>query len=342
MNSTNRVRDRRARTGSAVATAHTDTAPAVELVGLHRSFGEQRAVDGLDLVIPSGRTVAVLGPNGAGKTTTIDLLLGLGHPDAGTVRLFGLPPRRAVELGLVGVVQQAGGLLPDQTVGETLAYIAATFGRSDDVTDALDRAGLTPIRHRRVRSCSGGEQQRLRIALALVPDPRLLVLDEPTAGLDVRSRLDFWRALRDGLGPDRTVLFATHLLDEAASFADRIVVLSHGRIIADGTADELTGSLHEHRVRVHLPHADADLLRTLDGVERVAVDGDTVTIDCSTPDDTARFLLSLPGARDLRITDPGLEAAFLTLTAEPDTAPPARPAATRRSATSLRTKETGR
>src|SRR4051812_3694036 len=163
-------------------------APAVALRGVTKRFGAVTAVDGLDLTIQPGEIVAFLGPNGAGKTSTIDMVLGLSRPDAGTAEVFGMAPRTAVAHGLVTAVMQTGGLLKDLTVAETVELTAALFAHTRPVAEVLQRAGLTEIAGRRVGRCSGGEQQRLRFAMALLPEPELIILDEPTTGMDVEGR----------------------------------------------------------------------------------------------------------------------------------------------------------
>ena len=161
--------------------------PAVTLDHLTKSFGSLTAVDDIDLSIRPGEVVAFLGPNGAGKTTTIDMILGLSRPDEGSVEIFGMPSRRAVSLGLVSSVMQTGGLLDDLTVRETVEYTAAVFASSLDVDVVLERAGIADIAHWVVKKCSGGQKQKLRFAMALLPDPALIVLDEPTTGMDVTA-----------------------------------------------------------------------------------------------------------------------------------------------------------
>src|SRR5919199_1504131 len=213
--------------------------PAVALRGLTKRFGAVTAVDGLDLTIEPGEIVAFLGPNGAGKTTTIDMVLGLSRPDAGSAEVYGTAPRTAVAHGLVAAVMQSGGLLKELTVRETVELTAALFAHTRPVDEVLDRAGIRDIAGRRVGKCSGGQQQRLRFAMALLPEPDLLVLDEPTTGMDVEARREFWAAIRADARRGRTVLFATHYLDEADAYADRIVLVSGGRVVADGTAAEI-------------------------------------------------------------------------------------------------------
>ncbi|PWR16560.1 ABC transporter ATP-binding protein, partial [Micromonospora sicca] len=294
----------------------TDTAPAVELAGLTKTFGPVTAVDGLSLRIEPGEVVAFLGPNGAGKTTTVDMLLGLARPDAGSVRLFGGTPADAVRLGRVAAVMQTGGLLKDLTVGETVRMTAEFYGRTRPVAEVLDRAGIASIADRLVGKCSGGQQQRLRFALALLPDPDLMVLDEPTTGMDVEGRRDFWQAIRADARTGRTIIFATHYLDEADAYADRIVLVRQGRVVADGTTAEIKNLAAGRIVRATLPGADQAVLAALPGVRAVEVRGDVVLVRTDDSDEVARHLLTRTAARDVEITSRNLEDAFLALTTD--------------------------
>src|ERR1043165_8505487 len=169
---------------------------AIELHGIHKHFGHVHACKGVALTVASGEIVAFLGPNGAGKTSTIDITLGLSRPDAGEVSVYGMQPRQAISHGLVSAVMQTGGLLKDLTVGETVAYTASLFADTAPVDHVLATAGIEAIADRKVAKCSGGEQQRLRFAMALLSDPALLLLDEPTTGMDVEGRRAFWSAIR--------------------------------------------------------------------------------------------------------------------------------------------------
>ena len=289
---------------------------AVDLTGLHKSFGHVHAVDGVDLKLSSGEIVAILGPNGAGKTSTIDIILGLSKPDAGTVKVYGLEPRQAISRGLVSAVMQTGGLLRDLTVAETVEYTASLFAGRQDLRTVLNQAGITDIADRRVGRCSGGEQQRLRFALALLSNPELLVLDEPTTGMDVEGRRSFWATIRKDAEQGRTVLFATHYLEEADAYADRIVLLRHGRIVADGTSSEIKAMAAGRTVRATLPGANEAALAALPGAERVELRGDTVLVHTNDSDATARYLLTQTAAKDLEIAARGIEDAFLALTGD--------------------------
>jgi ABC-2 type transport system ATP-binding protein len=290
---------------------------AVDLDGVVKRFGAVTAVDGISLRIRPGEVVALLGPNGAGKTSTVDMLLGLSAPTRGSVRVYGRPPQEAVALGLVSAVMQTGGLLKDYTVEETVRLIAVLFGRGGaDVERALERAGIAEIRKRLVGKCSGGQQQRLRFAMALLPDPELLILDEPTTGMDVSGRHDFWSSIREDARSGRTVIFATHYLEEADAYADRVVFVRRGQVVADGTAAQVKALASGRTVRATLPGADEGALRALAGVESVEVRGDTVYIHARDTDEVARFLLGRTEARDLEITSRNLEQAFIALTGD--------------------------
>ena len=300
----------------------TGSSAAIDLRDVHRSFGAVRAVDGIDLHIELGEIAALLGPNGAGKTTTIDMVLGLGRPDTGSVEVLGMAPSAAIARGLVAAVMQTGGLLKDLTVRETIRLTASVFADARPVDEVLERAGIGAIAGRLVGACSGGEQQRLRFALALLPDPALMVLDEPTAGMDVEGRRDFWTAIRRDAEAGRTVLLATHYLEEADAYADRIILLRQGKVVADGTAAEVRNLSSGRSVRATLPGADEAALSRLPGVRSVELRGERVLVQTTDSDAVARYLLTATPARDVEVVAANLEDAFLALTAD-DPAPPA-------------------
>src|SRR3954465_6103366 len=266
---------------------------AVDLAGVIKRFGAVTAVDGISLQIRPGEVIALLGPNGAGKTSTVDMLLGLSNPTEGTVQVYGRAPHEAVALGLVSAVMQGGGLLKDYTVEETVRLTAVLFGKPESsVGEALQRAGIADIGKRMVGKCSGGQQQRLRFAMALLPDPELLILDEPTTGMDVGGRHDFWQAIRRDAQGGRTVIFAPHYLEEADAYADRVVFVRRGRIVADGTAAEVKALASGRTVRATLAGAVEADLRDATGAETVEVRGDTVYLHGRDSDTIARYLLT--------------------------------------------------
>jgi ABC-2 type transport system ATP-binding protein len=227
-----------------------------------------------------------------------------------------MDPRQAVARGLVSAVMQSGGLLKELTVRETVAYTASLFADTRPVDDVLTEAGIAAIADRMVAKCSGGEQQRLRFAMALLPDPALILLDEPTTGMDVEGRRTFWSAIRADAQRGRTVLFATHYLEEADQYADRIVLVSHGRVVADGTAAQVKALASGRTVRATVSDADAHTveLAALPGVTGVEVRGDSLLVHGRDSDAIARHLLTRTDAHDLEITSRGLEDAFVTLT----------------------------
>jgi ABC-2 type transport system ATP-binding protein len=297
--------------------------PAVQLVGLHKSYADIHAVAGVDLEVSPGEVVALLGPNGAGKSTTIDMLLGLIAPDSGVPRLFGRSPREAIAAGRVGAMLQTGGLLPQLTVADTVQLVGSLHRDPLPVAEVLGRAAIQELRDRRINQLSSGQAQRVRFAIALVPDPRLLVLDEPTVGMDVESRRAFWTAMRELTMAGRTVLFATHYLEEADTYADRVVLLRAGRIVADGTAASIKASAAGRTIRGTLPGADPDLLRELPGVSAAEVHGNAVVLRSADSDATLRTLLAITDIRDVEVTA-GLEDAFLAITAADEYIPESR------------------
>ncbi|MBO0830322.1 MAG: ABC transporter ATP-binding protein [Streptosporangiales bacterium] len=304
----------------AVADTAAATGAAVLLSGLRKRYGPTTAVDGVDLAIAPGEVVALLGPNGAGKSTTIDMMLGLTKPDAGSARVFGLGPQDAIRAGHVGAMLQIGQLLPDITVREVVALVASLHRHPLTVTEALQRAGIADLARRRAGKLSGGQMQRVRFAMAIVPDPDLVVLDEPTAGMDVESRVAFWQSMRRQAEVGKTVLFATHYLEEADEQADRVVMIRNGRVVADGSTTEIKSIVTERVIRATLPGAERAALQALPGVDRVDVHGTSVELHCTDSDAALRALLSAyADARHVEVTGADLTEAFLALTGGEDT-----------------------
>jgi ABC-2 type transport system ATP-binding protein len=281
--------------------------------------GPIRAVRGIDVSIAAGETVALLGPNGAGKSTTIDMVLGLSRPDSGEVSVFGRPPREAVEAGTVGAMLQTGQLIRDLSVGELVAMMAGLYPNPMDVEQTLELAGLGAIAGQRTQKLSGGQTQRVRFAVAIVCNPDLLILDEPTVALDVEGRREFWSVMREFASQGKTVVFATHYLEEADANADRAILMAHGRIVADGPTTEIKARVGRRTLSATLPGIDPAALAELPGVASAERHGDAVILSCSDSDQTIRILLDrYPQAKDVEIVGAGLEAAFLELTSEPD------------------------
>jgi ABC-2 type transport system ATP-binding protein len=273
------------------------------------------AVRGVDLAVAAGETVALLGPNGAGKSTTIDMILGLQDPDEGVVEVLGQRPADAIAGGRVGAMLQTGGLLHELTVRELLTLTAALYPAPLDVDDVLALAGVERLADRRTEALSGGETQRVRFATAIVGDPLLLVLDEPTVGMDVESRLAFWRSVRGLADEGRTILFATHYLDEADRQADRAVLMAHGVVVADGPTTEIKAMVGTRTIRATLPGVPAERLERLPGVTRAERHGDAVVLSCSDSDVAVRALLDAePDVSDIEIRGAALEDAFVELT----------------------------
>ena len=321
------------------ATLRTETSgrnaagPAIRLAGVTKRYGALTAVDDLSLEIPRGRTVALLGQNGAGKSTTVGLLTGLAEPDAGTVRVGGLVPRAAVAGGRIAAMLQDCGLMPGGTVAELVELGRRLYPAPTTAGAALDLAGRAGLGRRRVDRLSGGQVQRLKFALVAVANPDTMLLDEPTRALDVPGRREFWAAMRAFADSGRTILFATHYLDEVEQNADRVVVMARGRIIADGTPAEIRKASGGATVRFRLPgragqpgspnvtgpalprQAQNHLRIDLPGI--VAVDGEWVTVRTEDSDETVRALAAghLPW-QDLSVAPPSLDDSFLQLTSE--------------------------
>jgi ABC-2 type transport system ATP-binding protein len=292
--------------------------PVFQLSRLSKTFrtpkGAVHAVRDVDISVHAGEIVALLGPNGAGKSTTIDLLLGLLDPDSGTVRVLGMPPREATRAGAVGVMLQTGSLIRDLSVLELVTMMASLYPAPLRVDEVLPLIGIDNLARRRTQKLSGGETQRVRFALALVSNPEVLVLDEPTVALDVEARHAFWTTMRAFAERGKTVLFATHHLEEADAYADRAILMAHGGVVADRPTNELKAMVGRRTIRATLPDAPLRALM-LPGVEAADRHGETVILQSSDSDRALRaFLDAFPEARGIELGSGGLEEAFLELT----------------------------
>lgn len=292
----------------------------IELTELTKSYGAVKAVRGINVTIQRGETLALLGPNGAGKSTTIDMILGLTRPDSGTVTLFGSSPADAVKAGAVGGMLQTGTLIEFMSVHELVTMVASLYPHPLAVDEVLHITGTSEYANRPTKKLSGGQTQRVRMAIALVANPDLLVLDEPTAALDVEGRRDFWAAMREVAARGKTIVFATHYLEEADAYADRIVLMARGQVVADGPPTEIKAKVGGRSIRATLPDVRNDSLAALAGVSKVERRGEAVILTCAdsaSSDSALRELLSrFPEARDLEVRGAGLEEAFLNLTGD--------------------------
>ena len=235
--------------------------PALDVVGLVKRYGTRTAVDGLSLMARTGTVLALLGPNGAGKTSTIEVCEGFRRADGGTVRVLGLDPRDPALRPRVGVMPQTGGTYPGLRAGEVLRLFASYSREPLDPADLLDRLGLGGVERTAVRRLSGGQAQRLSLAMAVVGRPELVFLDEPTAGLDPQARLATWDLIESLRRDGATVVLTTHLMDEAERLADDVVIVDAGRVVAAGTVQDLTrtGATGQLRWRAR-PGLDLDQL----------------------------------------------------------------------------------
>jgi ABC-2 type transport system ATP-binding protein len=290
---------------------------AITFAGVSKSYDTVRAVESLDLEIGSGQAVALLGPNGAGKSTSIGMLLGLVRPSGGTVSVFGDTPDAAVRTGRIGAMLQDGELVAGLTVREVVGFVRGLYPEPLPLDEVLSLANLTSLAKRRADRLSGGQAQRVRFALAIAGAPQLLVLDEPTSAMDVESRRSFWASMRAYAEGGRTILFATHYLEEADENADRVIVMARGRVVADGTAQEIKASAGGRTVRFTIGEQPTAGLDALPGVTGVEVRGGSAQLLTTDPDATVQALYaSGVQVRDLEVKGADLEEAFLSLTGD--------------------------
>ena len=296
-------------------TTTTVRAEALSLRGVTRTYGQVRALDALDLEIRPGEIVALLGPNGAGKSTAMEMMVGLATPESGSVHVLGADPVTATRTGLIGTMLQSGALLPDQRVRTMLRMLHSLQAHPMPMADVVARAGIEDLMARKVGALSGGQTQRVRFAIALLGDPQVLLLDEPTVGMDIGARRAFWERMREVAATGRTIVFATHHLEEAEREAGRVIVMDRGRVVADGTGAEIA-SVVAGRV-LTLRGVTPAQIAALPGVERAEADGEQVRAVCTDSDAALAALFTGPlarEARDVLVAAPGLEEAFLRIT----------------------------
>ncbi|MEP9413026.1 ATP-binding cassette domain-containing protein [Gordonia sp. VNQ95] len=307
---------------------------AIEAHGLVKTFGSNRAVDGVDLVVPTGSVYGVLGPNGAGKTTTVSMLATLLKPDAGTAKVFGFDvvDDAVAVRSLVGVTGQYASVDEDLTATQNLVVFARLLGLSRKASKAraaelLEEFSLTEAADRPLKDFSGGMRRRLDLAASLIDTPPLLFLDEPTTGLDPRTRAQMWDTIRRLVANGSTVLLTTQYLDEADQLADRIAVIDHGRVIADDTADALKNSVGSATLQLR-PADRAAAPRVAEIVERVlgepaalSAEAGWVSASLHRPDLVPDVLIAMRAdgitVDEITVQKPSLDEVFLTLTGKP-------------------------
>jgi ABC-2 type transport system ATP-binding protein len=281
-----------------------------------RQYGSVIALHGVSLEVRAGQLLGLLGPNGAGKTTLLQLLAGLRRPTSGTVELFGGDPRDAARRRRLGCTPQETGLPPTLRVGEVVDFVAGHFADPVPTAELLEQFGLTGLERRQSGGLSGGQKRRLVVAVAFVGRPDLVLLDEPTTGLDVEARHALWDAVRRYHQGGGTVVLTSHYLEEVEALAERVVVIDQGRVRADGTIAEVRSLVPARRVRLRAPD-----LPELAGVERSSRDGDRHELWTADSDALVRQLVTTGTAfTDLEVATASLEEAFLALTSTDDQA----------------------
>ena len=297
--------------------------PVIQVRGLTKRYGDVQAVAGIDFEVWRGEVFGLLGPNGAGKTTTVEILEGLRAPDSGEVRVLGIDAARDPDAlkTRIGVSLQTAALYPKLTVTELLDLFASFYPRPRPTAELIDALELGERRHARSQVLSGGQRQRLAIALALVGDPEVVFLDEPTTGLDPAARRSLWDLVRGLQAAGRTVLLTTHYMEEAEVLCDRLAIMDHGRILELGTVDQLVSKRFRERAVRFAPLAgvSAGELEALPAVASVKADEDEVLLYTGDVGRTIGALLALTEARgleprDLAIRRATLEDVFLDLT----------------------------
>ena len=300
------------RRAAAAARAGAGEGAAAELRGVAKAFGGRPALAGLDLVVPRGSLLALLGPNGAGKTTALSLLLGLRVPDRGNALLLGGSPRDETIRRRIGATPQVSAFPSGLKVREVVAFVAAHYPDPMPEARLYERFGLDRLAGRQVGGLSGGEQRRLGAALALVGNPEIVFLDEPSTGLDVEARRLLWDTVRSFHAAGGTVLLTTHYLEEAEALAERIAVIHRGRMVAEGTRRDITRRIALRRVRFR-----AAAVPNVEPVARSAFEAGVVTLFTPDADRVVRRLVETRVAfSELEVLPAGLEEAFVSLTRE--------------------------
>ncbi len=291
------------------------TVLAVELKNVVKTYGKVKAVDNLSVTVEPGEVVAFLGPNGAGKSTAISLMLGLRPPNSGSVTVYGGNPREAHNRYRIGAMLQESGVPTMLSVREVVSLFAHFYQNPLSTGTAIEMAQLTDKANSHIGKLSGGQKQRLYFALALVGNPDVLFLDEPTTGLDVEARRNFWDCIGDLINRGKTIILTTHNLEEADALAQRIVVINLGKIIAEGTPEQIKRHVGGKRIRFRASPDSEAVLKTLAGVHQVVRLHDRFDLYSSEPETTLATLVSGNFAvSDIEVVGAGLEEAFLSIT----------------------------
>ena len=296
--------------------------PAVEVKNLTKSYGSVRALKGISFTIAPGEVVAFLGPNGAGKSTSISLMLGMRRPTSGSVALFGKDPRVASHRQRIGAMLQESGVPVTLKVRELVELFARLHDRPMKTSEAIAMAGLTEKANMFLSRLSGGEKQRVYFALALVGNPDILFLDEPTSSLDMESRNKFWEEINHQVKLGKTLILTTHHLEEADALAKRIIVLKQGEIIADDTPAAIKKQVGGKRVSFRAAGLTTDELQRVTGLQDVYLFNDTFTLYTKDPDQLlAKLYSNGTELTDLEVVGARLEDVFVSMTAEVPSAP---------------------
>ena len=301
----------------------SNNAPIMRVAALKKFYGEVHAVDGISFAVPQASVFTILGPNGAGKTTTLEILEGVREPDAGEIEIFGLRLKRVTRevKERMGVLLQDGNFEPYLKVKEVLQLFASFFKDALPAADVLARVALQDKAQARVRTLSGGQKQRLAVGAALVNDPDLIFLDEPTTGLDPQARRNMWALITDLKTQGRTIILTTHYMEEAETLSDYVCIMDHGQIIAEGTPRELTSGLEQETlIEFHTEALSQETLASMAAFGKASRrDSETVTLETEDLVTTMERLLAwsrdhdIP-LRNMTVRQPNLEDVFLSLT----------------------------
>ena len=295
---------------------NADTSIVAQLKGAVKNYGKVRALDGVDLAVTAGEVLAVLGPNGAGKTTAISLLLGLLRPDAGEATLFGESPTALTARRRIGAMLQTAGVPDTIMVGELITLFRSYYPDPRTFADVVSLAGADDILKRRYGKLSGGQQRRAQFALSIVGRTQILFLDEPTTGLDISARERMWKTIRMLAADGCAIVLTTHYLEEAEALADRVCVLAHGRVVAEGDVQQIRSRVSQRRVSC-ICSLDAASIATWPNVRNIDRSGGRIEIVTDAPENIVRRLLSEDaGLSELEVRRAGLAEAFVEITRE--------------------------